>query len=208
MKKTIYTLFAMSLAACTAESIPETPTTPESTVPTTERVSINVRLAEPATKAIINDSGSGAASFSWENGDEIGVVVGDKYYRFTLEGKTSEDTGTFTAELPGGSTIENGAQIAYPYIADDYNEITNTFSLTYPTEYTSAKAGDFRHRWAGTLVKDGSNNFQANLAHQTAILRITYVNVPADATAIKITADKNLAESSKTITTNYPQNIR
>ena len=165
MKKAIYTLFAIALAACTAESIPETPTTPESTVPTTERVSINVRLAEPATKALINDSGSGAASFSWENGDQIGVVVGDKYYRFTLEGKTSEDTGTFTAELPGGSTIENRAQIAYPYIADDYNESTNTFSLTYPTEYTSAKAGDFRHRWAGILVKDGSGNFQANLAH-------------------------------------------
>ena len=203
MKKVIYTLFATALAACTAESIPETPTTPESTVPTTERVSINVRLAEPATKAIINDSGSGAASFSWENGDEIGVVVGNKYYRFTLEGKTGEDTGTFTAELPSGSTIEDGAQIAYPYIADDYNESTNTFSLTYPTEYTSTKAGDFRHRWAGTLVKDGSNNFQANLAHQTAILRITYANVPADATAIKITADKNLAGSSKTITTNF-----
>ena len=202
MKKTIYTLFAMSLAACTAESIPETPTTPESTVPTTERVSINVRLAEPATKAIINDSGSGAASFSWENGDEIGVVVGDKYYRFTLEGKTSEDTGTFTAELPGGSTIENGAQIAYPYIADDYNEITNTFSLTYPTEYTSAKAGDFRHRWAGTLSQDGSGNFHANLSHQTAILRITYANVPAEATAVQLTADQNIAGSSKTIKTN------
>ena len=99
--------------------------------------------------------------------------------------------------------IEDGAQIAYPYIADDYNESTHTFSLTYPTEYTSTKAGDFRHRWAGTLIKDGSNNFQANLAHQTAILRITYANVPADATAIKITADKNLAGSSKTITTTF-----
>ena len=99
--------------------------------------------------------------------------------------------------------IEDGAQVAYPYIADDYNESTHTFSLTYPTEYTSTKAGDFRHRWAGILIKDGSNNFQANLAHQTAILRITYANVPADATAIKITADKNLAGSSRTITTTF-----
>jgi len=203
MKKIIYTLFAIALTACTAENIPEKPTTPETPTPTTEKFSINVRLAEPATKALINDSGSGAASFSWENGDQIGVVVGNKYYCFTLEGKTGEDIGTFTAELPGGSTIEDGAQIAYPYIADDYNESSHTFSLTYPTEYTSTKVGDFRHRWAGTLVKDGSNNFQANLAHQTAILRITYANVPADATAIKITADKNLAGSSKTITTNF-----
>lgn len=188
MKNVLYSLIAVVLTACTANPLPE-----NQAQPGMERVSINVRLAEPATKAIINDSGSGAASFSWENGDEIGVVVGNKYYCFTLEGKTGEDTGIFTAELPSGSTIENGAQIAYPYIANDYNESTNTFSLTYPTEYTSTKAGDFRHRWAGTLVKDGSGNFQANLAHQTAILRISYANVPADATAIKITADKNLA---------------
>lgn len=198
MKNVLYSLIAVVLTACTANPLPE-----NQAQPGMERVSINVRLAEPATKAIINDSDSGAASFSWENGDEIGVVVNNKYYRFTLEGKTGEDLGTFTAELPSGSTIEDGAQIAYPYIADDYNESTNTFSLTYPTEYTSTKAGDFRHRWAGVLAKDGSGNFQANLAHQTAILRISYANVPADATAIKITADKNIAGSSKTITTNF-----
>jgi hypothetical protein len=93
MKKAIYTLFAIALAACTAENLPEKPTTretPETQEPTTETVSINVRLAEPATKAIINDSGSRAASFSWENGDEIGVVVGNKYYCFTLEGKPAK----------------------------------------------------------------------------------------------------------------------
>lgn len=198
MKNVLYSLIAVVLSACTANPLPE-----NQAQPGMERVSINVRLAEPATKALINDSGSGSASFSWENGDEIGVVVNNKYYRFTLEGKTGEDLGTFTAELPTGSAIENGARIAFPYIAEDYNEGTSTFSLTYPTEYTSAKAGDFRHRWAGTLVKDGSGNFQANLAHQTAILRISYANVPADATAITITADKNIAGSSKTITTNF-----
>lgn len=198
MKKAIYTLFAIALGACSAESVPEHNTNR----PATEKVSIRVRLAEPASKAVINDSGSGAASFSWEDGDEIGIVVNGKYYRFTLEGKTGEDIGTFTAELPGGSTIEDGAQIAFPYIAEDYNEGTHAFSLTYPTEYTSAKAGDFRHRWAGTLSQNGSN-FQANLAHQTAILRISYANVPANATAIRITADQNLAGSSKSITTRF-----
>lgn len=86
-------------------------------------------------------------------------------------------------------------------MAEDYNESTHTFSLTYPTEYTSTKDGDFRHRWAGTLSQDGSGNFHANLSHQTAILRITYANVPAEATAVQLTADQNLAGSSKTIKT-------
>ena len=121
MKKAIYTLFAIALGACSAESVPEHNTNR----PATEKVSIRVRFAEPASKAVINDSGSGAASFSWEDGDEIGIVVNGKYYRFTLEGKTGEDIGTFTAELPGGSTIEDGAQIAFPYIAEDYNEGTH-----------------------------------------------------------------------------------
>lgn len=198
MKNVLYSLIAVVLTACTANPLPS-----NQAQSGMERVSINVRLAEPATKALINDSGSGSASFSWENGDEIGVVVNNKYYRFTLEGKTGVDLGTFTAELPTGSAIENGARIAFPYIAEDYNDGTSTFSLTYPTEYTSAKAGDFRHRWAGTLSKDGSGNFEANLEHQAAILRITYANVPSEATAVKLTADKSLAGDSKTITTSF-----
>gem|GEM_PF-3220993 len=200
MKRFItYFVALFALVACDKslepeELIPETPAT--------QTVSINVQLAEPATRAVINDTGSGAASFSWENGDQIGVVVEGKYYCFTLSGKTNESLGTFTAELSGGATIEDGAQIAFPYIAEDYNEGTHTFNLTYPTEYTSSKDGDFRHRWAGTLVKDGSNNFQATLSHQTAILRVTYDQVPAEATAVQLTADQNIAGSSKSIKTN------
>ena len=194
-------LLVAALASCTADLLPENPETPEFK-DGMEKVSINVQLAEPATRAVINDSGSGSASFSWENGDEIGVVVSGKYYRFTLEGMTNETTGTFTAELPVGISVEDGAAVAFPYVAEDYNESAHTFSLTYPTEYTSTKDGDFRHRWAGTLSQDGSGNFHANLSHQTAILRITYANVPAEATAVQLTADQNLAGSSKTINTN------
>lgn len=199
--KRFITYFAalFALVACDKSLEPEG-LVPET--PATQTVSINVQLAGPATRAIINDTGSGAASFSWENGDQIGVVVEGKYYCFTLSGKTNESLGTFTAELPSGATIEDGAQIAFPYIAEDYNEGTHTFALTYPTEYTSSKDGDFRHRWAGTLSQDGSGNFHANLSHQTAILRITYANVPAEATAVQLTADQNLAGSSKTIKTN------
>lgn len=194
-------LLVAALASCTADLLPENPVVPEPQTGT-EKVSINVQLAAPTTRAVINDSGSGSASFSWENGDEIGVVVSGKYYRFTLEGITNETTGTFTAVLPVGISVEDGAAVAFPYVAEDYNESAHTFSLTYPTEYTSTKDGDFRHRWAGTLSQDGSGNFHANLSHQTAILRITYANVPAEATAVQLTADQNLAGSSKTIKTN------
>ena len=194
-------LLVAALASCTADLLPENPVVPEPQTGT-EKVSINVQLAAPTTRAVIKDSGSGSASFSWENGDEIGVVVSGKYYRFTLEGMTNETTGTFTAELPVGISVEDGAAVAFPYVAEDYNESAHTFSLTYPTEYTSTKDGDFRHRWAGTLSEDGSGNFHANLSHQTAILRITYANVPAEATAIQLTADQKLAGSSKTIKTN------
>ena len=206
--KNIFLCFAAGiLAACTADKLPENiemdkPGSGGGSGAGTEKVTIDIRIATPSTRAIIDDPGAGAASFAWENGDEIGVVVDGKYRRFTLSGKSGDGTGTFTAELPAGSVVADGAEVAYPYIDGDYDEGTRTFRLTYPAEYTSTKEGDFRHRWAGTLVKDG-NAYKAVLAHQTAILRVTYDNVPADATAIRLTADRAIAGSSNTITTTF-----
>lgn len=166
-----------------------------------ETVSVSIRLAAPATRTLINDSGTGSASFSWENGDDIGIVVNGSYYRFTLSGVTDGTTGTFTSELPAGAALEPGAPVAFPFVDDDYNKSTGVFSLAYPTFYKSAKAGDFRHRWAGVLSQEGDGRFRAELSHQSAILRITYANVPSGTTAVQLTADKNIAGNSKTITT-------
>lgn len=63
----LFALVACDMSLEPEKMVPETPAT--------ETVSINVQLAEPATRAVINDTGSGAASFSWQNGDQIGVVV-------------------------------------------------------------------------------------------------------------------------------------
>ena len=159
---------------------------------------IEVSLTD--TKATINDSGSGAASFSWEAGDEIGVVAGGALRKFTL---SSFDGGTakFTASLPSGVSVEDNADIAYPYNVDDYSG--SVFALSYPVSYTSSSANSFRHRWAGKLSKTGAGKFSALLNHQSGIVRVTYDDVPAGANAVSLTADKAIAGESKTVTVNF-----
>ena len=51
-------LLAIALTSCTADSLPANPVDPDPHTGT-EKVSINVRLADPATRAVIHDSGSG-----------------------------------------------------------------------------------------------------------------------------------------------------
>ena len=183
-----------AMCACTVRPEPQ---------PDTRKVSFSIDLDVPDTRVVISDSGSGPASFSWEEGDEIGVVVGGRYCRFTLSSMTGGTTGTFTAELPEGASIEDGATVAFPYVAEDYNESTGAFSLTYPTVYRSSRAGDFRHRWAGVINREGDGRYIARFSHQAAILRITYENVPSGATAVQLTADRQLAGGSKTVTTEF-----
>lgn len=158
----------------------------------------NISVSISQTRAIINDTGLGTASFAWEDGDEIGVVVGERLYKFTLTGMVDENTGSFMAELPIGAVIEDGTPVSFPYVASDYDENLHFFNLTYPTILYSYKEGDFRHRWAGTLKKKSDNSFYAELAHQTAILRVTYEGVPTEATSVKLEADKNIAGDRKT----------
>ena len=194
MKHLFSILMIAALCACTYKPEPQ---------PDTKKVSFSIELEVPDTRVVISDSGSGPASFSWEEGDEIGVVVSGRYYRFTLSGFAGGTTGTFTAELPEGASIEDGAPVAFPYVAEDYNESTGTFSLAYPAVYRSSKAGDFRHRWAGVINREGDGRYIARFSHQAAILRITYENVPSGATAVQLTADRNIAGDSKTVTTEF-----
>lgn len=168
-----------------------------------EKNTIRIRVSLPKTRAVINDTGSGKASFSWENGDDIGVVVDGHLYQFVLSGLDDDNTGSFMAELPVGSTVKDGALIAYPYVSEDFNEGTGIFYLTFPTEYSTTKESDFRHRWAGKLRKGNHDVYYADLAHQTAILRVTYDGVPLSANSVQLTADINIAGNSKTVTNHF-----
>ena len=152
------------------------------------------------TKATISDSGSGTATFSWEIGDEVGVVAGDALRKFTL---TSIDGGAarFAASLPEGVEIEDNADIAYPYVPDDYSG--GVFALSFPATYTSTSSNSYKLRWAGKLVKAGERKYTTELNHQTGIVRVTYNGVPSDADAVTLTADKAIADNSNTVSIHF-----
>ncbi|MBR0083403.1 MAG: hypothetical protein IJP93_04910 [Bacteroidales bacterium] len=63
MKKILLYLFAAALSGCTPAIVPDDSDTP---APGSERLSINVRLSDAETRALINDSGSGDVTVRFE----------------------------------------------------------------------------------------------------------------------------------------------
>ena len=166
--------------------------------PSSDGESISIAVAPAVTKAAISDGGSGGASFSWSAGDEIGVVAGGQLLRFSFKSRKSDGTASFEGTLPQGALLENGAPVAYPYNPADF--AGGAFKLVFPSEYESAGASDFSHRWSGTLSAQTDGSFRSVLEHSGAILRISYTGVPADVDAVRLTADKNICDSGRSIT--------
>ena len=194
MKKSLYVSLAAlaALVGCSKENV-------EPQALGTETTTVTITLEK--TKALINDSDEGgAASFAWEDNDEIGVVVGNAFVKFVL---TDKENNKFTGTLPPGSKLEDGALIAYPYVEQDFQG--GVFALSFPTEYEVSAANAFRLRWAGSLAAQEDGTFKAMLKHQTGIFRATYASVPESATAVRLTADQPLAGESKTVTVKFSQ---
>ena len=94
MKKSLYVSLAAlaALVGCSKENV-------EPQALGTETTTVTITLEK--TKALINDSDEGgAASFAWEDNDEIGVVVGNAFVKFVL---TDKENNKFTGTLPPGS---------------------------------------------------------------------------------------------------------
>lgn len=176
MKKAFYTAAALlALAGCSKEQQNEV-------LPETGKMTIEISLTE--TRATITDDGSGPASFAWEQGDKIGVQVGDELVEFELtefEGSKAK----FQADATG--TLEDGAFVAYPYVPEDCDN--GTFAVSYPSVYKVDKADAFRLRWSGTLKKENDGSFSTALEHTTAIFRVTYSTVPKSAQAVTMKVD-------------------
>lgn len=179
MKKAFFFLFAalLTLAGCQDNL---------SVIEKTNNQTIVITLAQ--TKALINDSGEGVASFTWEEGDNLGVEVDGSLVKFTLE---EYDASKATFKAPAGftGTLEDGAFVAYPYVPEDC--VNGTFAISYPSVYEVDKADAFRLRWSGSLAKQADGTFKTALEHTSAILRVSYVSVPEVAAAVTMVADDN-----------------
>lgn len=178
MKK-VFFLFAaavLTLAGCEKNESPEQ----------IKDNSKTIEISLVGTKAVINDSGTGAASFSWEAGDEIGVQTSKGLTKFTLA-EFKDSKAVFKSPDGFDGTVEDGAFVAYPYVEEDYNG--STYAISYPSVYEVNKGDAFRLRWSGTLAKQTDNSFKTALEHTAAILRVTYATVPEFATAVTMKAD-------------------
>lgn len=166
--------------------------------PAGDGVPVSISVAPVQTRAIISDSGSLGASFAWNDGDDLGVVAAGELHRFAYKSILPDGSALFEGTLPKGTAIDDGAPVAYPYNHSDYDN--GTFKLAFPAEYQSASAADFRHRWAGIVSSGTDGSLHTALEHQGAILRISYSGVPSGVDAVRLTADKDICDSGRTIT--------
>ena len=193
MKKVLYLSFAALLAivGCSKENGgKETVATKTTTL----------ELTLTSTKATINDSGSGAASFAWETGDEIGVAVDGELVKFTLE-EFEGSKAKFKAELAEGKTLKEGAFVGYPYVPEDC--VDGAFAVSFPKSYDVPKPDAFRLRWSGTLKKEDDGSFSTAMAHTGAILRVTYSALPLGAVAANMFIDAD----DTPVTVNFTEDL-
>jgi len=178
MKKVLYLSFAALLAivGCSKENGGKEAVMTKTTT---------LELTLNATKATISDPGKGAASFTWEKGDEIGVEVDGELVKFTLD-EFEGSKAKFKAELYG-KTLKNDAFVAYPYVPEDC--VDGEFAVSFPSSYDIDKANAFRLRWSGRLKKEDDGTFSTTLDHTGAILRATYKTLPLDVTAAVMSID-------------------
>lgn len=176
MKKLFYFSFAALVALIGCSKVEK-----EAGVQPVEK-SIQITLLK--TKATISDSGSGAASFAWEEGDHIGVQVGSELKDFELQ-EFDGDKAIFRGSITG--ELEDGAFVAYPYIPEDCKD--GQFAISYPSVYEVDKPEAFRLRWSGTLSKEEDGCYITSLENTAAIFRVTYASVPEFAQAVTMVAD-------------------
>ena len=177
----------LALFGCTKE---------QNGIETENAYNTTLTLSITPTKAIINDSDSGPASFEWETGDVIGVQVGNELKEFTFDSYNSDNKAIFKGSITG--SLENGAFVAYPYVPQDC--IDGNFSVSFPATYEVSKANAFRLRWTGKLKKENDGTFSTTMEHTSAILRVTYASVPDAVNSIIMTVD-----DGSPVTVNFTQ---
>lgn len=133
------------------------------------------------TKVTVNQAGKTA----WEEGDEIGVFIGGKVFKFILTDGAGEDKAVFSSDIDVRGKIMNGVAV-YPY---DESLALSGKQLTVKNPSTIKEGSRCFAPMAGKLLADGTYAFR-NVA---AILRLQYTNLPASAQYVKVTADKSIA---------------
>ena len=196
MKKIIFSLAAIAaLAGCSKEIA-----APADFPAAKKAVTLELSLIQ--AKATIVDNDEGTATFAWDKGDKIGVLVGGEICEFTLE-ELPTDGGPvkLKGDIPEGSSIEEGASVVYPYCEDDAVENDEIVPADLDN-YTIEKPNDFRARWKGVLEPDDVNGgFKTALLHTAAIFRVTYSAVPDAAKAVTLT------QGGKTVTLNLGESF-
>lgn len=174
MKKTVFYAFAAALAlvSCAKEQAPVV----------SNEVVTRIYAAMDPVKSTVGIDGT-TAHFSWTSGEVISVATAEGFTDFTC---TNTSTGEFTHA--GEVTPLNVA--VSPAQTTKFTSETN-FKVGLPAVYTYVE-GKTNALMIGTKGEGDKYIF----GHATALLSITYENLPAGTEGITVTANKNISGSN------------
>ena len=164
MKKTVYLLLAaaMTLAACTVESAPESDRTdsPETFIPGPSTFTVTLE-ENPATKATLGLNGSGKPQTFWENGDAISV--------FTSADGTNPSGKSYKFSTTLGANATS-AEFSY----DDEGEFgSGSYFASYPYRNHTRGVNFTAYRMAGNIIPN-TQTLVAGDFDRNAMLAVAY----------------------------------
>ncbi len=155
----------------------------EETEPLMREVTISASVEkETDTRSTMDD-----IRILWAEDDAISVWTGTKFSEFTLDKGAGTTSGTFKAILTGD---ENATNIAvYPAGLHQCSGSSIT-AVKYPAVYGNA-GNAYSANTNALMVSDGSSEASNMLfKHVGGVIEITIVNLPKEATAVKLATDK------------------
>ena len=185
MKKYIYILItAAAVMACQKEK-----TNIEQLPVQGNKVEFTATVESAAAKATV----ASATEFTWEASDKAALYTTGGVKLLLTISNISGASATFTANVPEGDAIAEGALVVYPA-----SLLTAAGKVTFPTSYTNGKGAD-----GPALAAKVSSARTLAFKYLAGTIKFTIADVPAIATSIDVKTLNTADDSDFTCTGTY-----
>lgn len=196
MRKAFY-LFFVALAgvvSCNKEIVPEPEATQDGEL---VKISITGKLDKELTKTAYDADGK----MTWVDGDQVGLIV------FNNGDYSNQNRNTYTLEAAYGDITDEGKTASFygmvPYHQDRTKEWLSAGIAVYPVGVTQINASNYYNApfikmpstvtgLASSIILVGTPNANVsnfNFKTAMAVLKVNITDIPADATAIRLSTN-------------------
>ena len=195
MKKIVYSLAILALAACAKEVQKEEVVPQDGNTVTTIIANVN-----PGTRTTLDIVGN-VGEYSWEENETISVFNGEEALSFSV---VNQENGTF--QYTGQESTENLSYAVSP--AGALISTSDGYKLTLKENYTGYKANVSNAVMvAGEPTVEGDYK-KFTFDHAAALMRFTFENVPAGTSKLEFFSSGKAINGTYDININEPELTR